>query len=79
MKTKQSPPPELVRKKRAASELARGVHFLVSLRDSLEQSRTQGITLAEVKRRLAERLSAGEPGRKSPRRSNGARRRKSKP
>ena len=79
MKTKQSPPSEVVRKKRPASELARGVRFLVSLRESLEQSRTHGISLAEAKRRLAERLGAGESGRKSPRRSNGARRRKSEP
>ncbi len=61
MKTKQSPPLEPVRKKEAASEFARGVRFLVNLRDSLEQSRTHGITLVEAKRQFAKRLSAEEP------------------
>ena len=80
MKTKQSPPLEPARKKRAASDLARGVRFLLNLHDSLDQSRRHGITLAEAKRRLAERLNAGEHRRKSqPRRVTGARRRKSKP
>jgi hypothetical protein len=46
-------------------DLARGVRLLLSLRDSLDQSRARGLSLAEAKRRLAKRLAAeGSVGRK---------------
>ena len=79
MKTKQVRTAETARKKRAAVELARGTRFWSNLRDSLAQSRMRGITLAEAKRRLAERLAEdgsapiGKPalgtGRRRPRSS----------
>lgn len=58
MKTKRVSNVEGGRENREARELARGVRLLLTLRDSLNQSRTRGISLAEAKRRLAKRLAA---------------------
>jgi hypothetical protein len=58
MKTKHARTAATARRKRTAVALARGARFWLNLRDSLDQSRTRGITLAEAKRRLAERLAA---------------------
>ena len=63
MKTKQVPIAKTARKKRAAMELAGGMRLWLNLGDSLRQSRASGITLAEAKNRLAERLAAEVPSR----------------
>lgn len=76
MKTKQVPPAQAARKKRAAAELARGMRFWLNLHDSLAQSRTRGIPLEEAKGRLAERLAAeSSAGPSKPRRRVSRRRR----
>jgi hypothetical protein len=58
MKTKRVSNAEGGSEKRASRELARGVRLLLSLSDSLDQSRARGISLAEAKRRLRKRLAA---------------------
>jgi hypothetical protein len=49
---------DAARKSRQAAELARGARFWLDLRESLDESRAGGISLAEAKRRLDERLAA---------------------
>ncbi len=49
---------DAAKKRRDATELARGARFLLDLRESLEEARTRGIPLAYAKRRLDERLVA---------------------
>ena len=49
---------DAAKKSRPAAELARGARFWLDLRESLDESRAGGISLAEAKRRLDERLAA---------------------
>jgi hypothetical protein len=61
------------KRNREATELARGVRFWLNLRESLEESRAHGISLAEARRRLDVRLAA--EGRRLPARKKTARQR----
>lgn len=49
---------DAAKKGRQAAGLARCARFWLDLRESLDESRAGGISLAEAKRRLDERLAA---------------------
>jgi hypothetical protein len=61
---------EAAKKSRQAAELARGTRFWLDVRESLDESRAGGISLAEAKRRLDERLAAEGTKRPAKRRSH---------
>jgi hypothetical protein len=64
MKAKRVPRTDTRRSKRATIDVSTGVRLLLNLRESLRQSKTQGLTLADARRRLAARLAGSAPRRK---------------
>jgi hypothetical protein len=78
MKTKRIASNEASRKKHA-DELVRGVRLLLDLRESLDQARARGITLAEAERQLARRLAAEGWDAERIRRATGGKPRRARP
>jgi hypothetical protein len=58
---------EVAKKRREALEVARGARFWMNLRTSLDECRAHGISLAQAKRLLHERLAA--EGRETPKKT----------